>query len=72
MGGLVQRAAVLRGKTLAGCRTPAWSLAGCRVQHLLANLKAQAAQKTQNTKNALFGVGRFQRILLQNGAVTKR
>ena len=31
-----------------------------------ANLEAQAAQKTQDTKNALFGVRRFQ------GAVTKR
>ena len=30
-----------------------------------ANLEAQAAQKTQDTKNALFGVRRFQRFLLQ-------
>ena len=30
-----------------------------------ANLEAQAAQKTQDTKNALFGVSRFQRFLLQ-------
>ena len=30
-----------------------------------ANLKAQAAQKTQDTKNAIFGVRRFQRFLLQ-------
>ena len=30
-----------------------------------ANLEAQAAQKTQGTKNALFGVRRFQRFLLQ-------
>ena len=30
-----------------------------------ANLEAQAAQKTQDTKNALFGVCRFQRFLLQ-------
>ena len=29
------------------------------------NLEAQAAQKTQDTKNALFGVRRFQRFLLQ-------
>ena len=28
-----------------------------------ANLEAQAAQKTQDTKNALFGVRRFQRFL---------
>ena len=38
-----------------------------------ANLEAQAAQKTQDTKNALFGVRRFQRFLLKkNGAATKR
>ena len=30
-----------------------------------ANLEARAAQKTQDTKNALFGVRRFQRFLLQ-------
>ena len=30
-----------------------------------ANLEAQAAQKTQDTKNALFGVSRFQRFLHQ-------
>ena len=30
-----------------------------------ANLEAQAAQKTQDTKNTLFGVRRFQRFLLQ-------
>ena len=30
-----------------------------------ANLEAQAAQKTQDTKNALFGVRRFHRFLLQ-------
>ena len=28
-------------------------------------LEARAAQKTQDTKNALFGVRRFQRFLLQ-------
>ena len=31
----------------------------------LANLEAQAAHLTQDTKNALFGVRRFQRFLLQ-------
>ena len=30
-----------------------------------ANLEARAAQKTQDTKSALFGVSRFQRFLLQ-------
>ena len=37
-----------------------------------ANLEAQAAHLSQDTKNALFGVRRFQRFLLKNGAVTKR
>ena len=37
-----------------------------------ANLEAQAAQKTQDTKNALFGVRRFSAFCSKNGAVTKR
>ena len=36
----------------------------------LANLEAQAAQKTQDTKNALFGV--LSTFCSKNGAVTKR
>ena len=43
----------------------AWRTPGAGFGGKRANLEARAAQKTQDTKNALFGVRRFQRFLHQ-------
>ena len=65
------RADVLRGEHLGGLPRHRKRISE-HCKHLepvfggkRANLEAQAAQKTQDTKNALFGVRRFQRFLLQ-------